>query len=386
MSALTSARLKGLQRIIRTLTAPIAAGQKIFDGALCGWKGGYLYEWADGDTSLAHPCIANIGMGDDPTATTLQFVDNTSGANGDKSITVDFLKEKVCYLFHNDTGTPIAQAHIGGDAWGLDDQTVTAAAGARSRVGTPWRVISTTNVMGYRAGVEVEIEGEAGGSGELLGGLGEGPGMFYVRNVVVANVASLAAYTVAASASNDNVLGVANDVIALVNQTTAEQNGLYQIGTVAAGVAPLTRIAGMPAGAILPRGTQFAVAEGDFYKKSIWWATTAQAGGWTVGTHDPAFYPESYKQTVLLAAGTYTIGFGSTATPDEPLYLLAGAVVEATMNTPGGTLGTNKLGAPSASRVTGSAGTAAVVVNSYDDAGTVAATDTSTVDVFVRNR
>lgn len=388
MSALTAPRLKGLVKIIRTLTAPIAAGQKIFDGALCGWKGGYLYEWADAIPDLAHPCIANIGTGDDTTATTLQYVDNTNGANGDKSITVDFVKERVCYLFANDTGTPVAQAHIGGDAWGLDDQTVTGSPGSRSRVGTPWLVVASGNVMGYRAGVYVELEGEAGGSGELLGAAGgEGPGPFYVRNVVFTNVADLSAYTVAADATvNDNVLNVENDVVALVNQTTAAQCGLYRVGTVASGAAPLTRISGMPTGAVMPRGVEFAVAEGDTYKKSKWFATSAQSGGWTVGTHDPTFYPETYKQTVTLASGTYTIGVGSTATPDEPLFLLSGAVVEATLNTAGGTLSTNKLGAPSASRVTGKAGTAKVVINAYVDAGTVQSADTSTVDVLIRNR
>lgn len=386
MTQLAAPRLKGLMVPLRTLTAPIAAGQKIFDGALCGWKGGYLYEWADGVTDLAHPCIANISMGDDTSATTLQYVDNTSGANGAKSIAVDFLKEKVCYIFVNDTNSPIAQAHIGGDAWGLDDQTVTAAPGARSRVGTPWKVVSTSNVMGYRAGVYVELEGESGGSSELAGSAGGG-GPFFVRNVVISNISDLTAYTVAADATvNDNVLNFEGDVIALVNQTTAAQCGLYRVGAVASGTAPLTRITQIPSGAVMPRGLEFAVAEGGVYGKSKWWATSAQSGGWTVGTHDPAFYPEAYKQTVTLASGTYTIGNGSTATPDEPLFLLSGASVQVTINTPGGTLGTNDIGAPTASRVTGKAGTAVVVVNSYLDNGSVAGSDTSTVDVLIRNR
>lgn len=387
MSQLAAPRLKGLIKIIRTLTAPLAAAQKIFDGALCGWKGGYLYEWSDAVPDLAHPCIANIGTGDDTTATTLQYVDNTNGAAGAKSITVDFIKERICYLFVNDTGTPVAQAHIGGDAWGLDDQTVTASPGNRSRVGTPWLVVSTSNVMGYRPGVWVELEGESGGSGELLGAPGVGPGMFYVRNVVFANVADLTAYTVAASnALNDNVLNVAGDVIALVNQTTPEQCGLYLVGTVASGTAPLTRIAAMPAGAVMPRGLEFAVAEGDVYKKTKWWATSAQSGGWTVGTHDPTFYPDTYKQTVTLGSGTYTIGVGSPATPDEPLFMLTGAVVEVTRNTHAGTLGTDGYEAPSGSRVFGKAGTAVLVVNSINDDGGTGSSDTSTVDVLIRNR
>src|SRR5689334_3144070 len=131
-----AARRATRTKVIRTLYAPLAAAQKIFDGALCGWKNGYLYEWADNDPDLAHPCIARTEMGHDRTATTLDYVDNTSGGNGDKSIAVDFIRERWCVLFVNDTGSPIAQANIGGDAWGLDDQTVTASPGNRSRVGT----------------------------------------------------------------------------------------------------------------------------------------------------------------------------------------------------------------------------------------------------------
>lgn len=383
MTALVAARATRT-KMFQTLWAPLAAGQKIYSGACCGWKNGYLYEWDGSDPDLAHPCMATIKAGDDITSTTKEYVDNTSGAAGDKWIAVEFIKPRWCVLFVNDTGSPITQAQIGGDAWGLDDQTVTASPGNRSRVGTPWQIHASGNAMSYPAGVWVELEGESAGTGEILG-VSAGP--FFVRNVVYANIADLTAYTVAADNTvNDNVLGVAGDYVLLANQTTAAQCGIYQIGTVASGTAPLTRIAGMPAGAVMPRGVEVTVAEGDTYKKSKWFASSAQSGGWTVGTHDPAFYPECYKQTVALAAGTYTIGVGSTATPDEPLFLLTGAVVEATMNTPGGTLGTNKPGAPTASRVAGKAGTGRVIVNSYVDAGTVAGSDTSTVDVLIRNR
>lgn len=207
-----------------------------------------------------------------------------------------------------------------------------------------------------------------------------------VRNVVFANVADLTAYTVAASTSlNDNVLNIAGDRILLAGQTTAAQNGIYVVGTVASGTAPLTRVADMPAGAVLPNGIDVNVSEGGVYKNSTWRAMSTQTGGWTVATHDPVFYPREYRQTVTLAAGTYTIGVGSTATPDEPLFLFTTNNVQCTLNTGAGTLGTNKIAAPTASRVTGKAGTAVVVINSLVDAGTVAGSDTSTVDVLIRN-
>jgi hypothetical protein len=198
-------------------------------------------------------------------------------------------------------------------------------------------------------------------------------------------VASLSAYTVAADgALNDNVLGVEDDVIALVAQTTVTQNGIYRVGVVASGTAPLTRISSAPTGATLHNGVTFEVGpEGAIYKLSTWKATSTVSGGWTVGSHDPKFYPRSYRQTVTLASGTYTIGAGSTATPDEPFFLLAGSTVNMAHNTSGGTLGTAKYAAPTASRVVGAPGTAKIVINSLVDAGTVQTSDTSTVDVTV---
>ena len=213
-----------------------------------------------------------------------------------------------------------------------------------------------------------------------------GPMTFYARNVVFSNVADLTAYTVAASTSlNDNVLNVAGDVVLLANQTTTTQCGLYVVGTVTSGTASLTRIAGMPSGAVFADGVEVVLGgAGGVYKNSRWFA--ARSGGFTVGTHDPDFVPEVYKQTVTLGAGTYKIGFNSTANPDEPFFSRAGMSVQATLNTAGGTLGTWGLGAPSASRTTGRPGTGFIVINSYKADGTVETSDTSTVDVLVRYR
>lgn len=203
-----------------------------------------------------------------------------------------------------------------------------------------------------------------------------------VRGVVFNNVASLAAFAVTGNAYDDGLTYVAGDRVLLAGQTTATQNGIYVVGTVAT-TAPLTRATDMPAGLVLSDGTIVNVTEGTTFKRTEWKATAV--GGAVVGTTDPAFYPRTYKQTLTLSAGTYTIGVGSTATPDEPLFLLAGASVQCTSNTHAGTLGTNRIEAPSASRITGTPATAVIVVNSIVDAGTVAGSDTSTIDVLVTN-
>lgn len=207
-----------------------------------------------------------------------------------------------------------------------------------------------------------------------------------VRGVVTSNVASLSAFTVA---GNDGITYVAGDRVLLAAQTTAAQCGVYVVGTVAAGAAPLTRAADMPAGYALPLGSVIDVGpEGTYYGNSTWKATATTTGGAVIGTNDPAFYPRVWRQTVTLAAGTYTIGVGSTATPDEPLFLLSTtrSMVNITRDTAGGTLtGTVTYVAPVADRVAGKAGTAVVVVRSAVEAGTIQNQDTSTLSVLITN-
>lgn len=207
------------------------------------------------------------------------------------------------------------------------------------------------------------------------------------RGVVVANVADLAAFTVADSGGvNDGLTYSAGQIVWLVNQTTGSQDGPYTVGTVASTTAPLTRPAWWAAASVQPAGVMFTVNEGTYYKRSLWMATVA--GAITVGTTAPAFYPKTYRQTVTLAAGTYKIGFGSTATPDEPLFLLSTteSTVNVTRDTAGGTLtGTVMYACPVTTRVAGKPGTANIVINSVIEAGTIQNQDTSTLSVLVTN-
>jgi hypothetical protein len=201
------------------------------------------------------------------------------------------------------------------------------------------------------------------------------------RNVITANIASLAAYTVAAAAAtNDNVLGVEGDLVLLVGQTTPAQNGLYRIGTVATGVAPLTRAAQLPAGAVLPNGTVVEISEGTLYGKGFFKATATTTGGSVVGTNDPVFFPRHVKKTVTLVAGAYTLGAGGGL---EPLLLLAGATVHVCRNTANTTASTVQYAC--ITRTTGVAGTAAAVINAQVAAGTINAADISSVDVLITN-
>jgi len=205
-----------------------------------------------------------------------------------------------------------------------------------------------------------------------------------VRGVSVTNVANLAAFVVA----NNGITYIQGDRILLAAQSTGAQNGIYVVGAVS-GTAPLTRAADMPTGLALPLGTIVETGpEGTEYKSSSWKATATTTGGAVIGTNDPLFYPRVYKQTVTLASGTYTIGFGSTATPDEALFLKSTteSMVNITRDTAGGTLtGTVTYVAPVTNRVAGGPGTAVVVVRSAVEAGTIQNQDNSTLSVLITN-
>jgi hypothetical protein len=200
---------------------------------------------------------------------------------------------------------------------------------------------------------------------------------FKARYAVIANVASLAAFTVL----QDGVTGVQGDYVLLVNQTTPAQNGLYVIGVVTIGVAPLTRVPTMATGSTIVNGCRVEVSEGAIWAGSSWRAMST--GACVVGTNDPLFYPRNCRGILTLAAGTKTLGAA------EGLFLFSAtrSTVECTMNTPGGvtTLTVGGYGSNSASRVAGKSGTAAAVVIARVAAGTVDAANTSTVDWKVTN-
>ncbi len=206
------------------------------------------------------------------------------------------------------------------------------------------------------------------------------------RGAVFNNVASLASFTVTGNAYDDGLTYAAGDIALLVNQTTGSQDGPYVVGTVASTTAPLTRPTWWAAASVQPGGCIFVTNEGTEFRRKLWMATLA--GPITVGTSSPAFYPNNYRKTITLAAGTYKIGFGSTATPDEALFLLSTteSIVTFDRDTAGGTLtGTVMYACPVATRTAGTPGAGFVVINSVIEAGTLQNQDTSTIGVTITN-
>jgi hypothetical protein len=118
----------------------------IYAGTKVGQKAdGYWYPVA-AVTGFKHFCTA------------LETVDNSAGSAGDKTIAVQFEQPKYLLRWLNDTGSPVTAAMIGGDAYGLDNQTATASSsgGTRSRLGTVWDVIGSSDPIGDRPGVWIE--------------------------------------------------------------------------------------------------------------------------------------------------------------------------------------------------------------------------------------
>lgn len=94
-----------------------------------------------------------------------------------------------------------------------------------------------------------------------------------VRYVMTSNVAALATFTVA----QDGVTGIAGDRVLLVNQTTGAENGIYILGTVGGGLAPLTRPTDYSVSNNIPAGLQVQVSEGTTGANSLWLITTTGA-------------------------------------------------------------------------------------------------------------
>lgn len=200
--------------------------------------------------------------------------------------------------------------------------------------------------------------------------------VYQARYVATGNVADLTAFTVA----QDGVTGVAGDVVLLPIQTIATQCGLYVVGTVGGGTAPLTRIATLTTGDAYVNGCIVEVSEGTLYAGSTW--KSMATGAKIVGTHDPLFYPRTCKGTLTLAAGTKTLG----ATEGLWLFSTTKSSVALAFNTAGGTrTGTIMYGCAVAGRTAGKVGTAAAIVISCVEAGTIQNQDESTVDYTITN-
>ena len=98
------------------ISVPVAAGKKIYAGALVVSKGGYAAPGEKADSGIAY-----LGRAEEQ-------VDNSGGAAAAKSVLV---RRNRAFKWANASSGAVTQAEVGSAAYILDDQTVTkTAAGA----------------------------------------------------------------------------------------------------------------------------------------------------------------------------------------------------------------------------------------------------------------
>jgi len=232
---------------------------------------------------------------------------------------------------------------------------------------------------------ELFLNGDAGTAGQVLSSAGAGnPPQWTTltldipkaRAVVTANVANLASFNV--STNTDGVTLVAGDVVLLVAQTTAAQNGPYVVGTVAAGVAPLTRPTWFSGGASVKTGFVVQIGgEGNTFKNTTWKAMLA-ADSFTVNTTDGQFYPLAVSGSAALSSGTATI-------TSVPLRSTTSNVVLTRIGAGTGASSTIMY-VLNAAPTAGPIGTATFTIRSALSTGAVNTSDTSTLRWTVINQ
>jgi|SRR6185295_2308313 len=134
MSALTTVRVGSLVREVTRDKRPLAAGAKVYQGALAvaiisGTSRGYYKQGAAGEVSVA------VGR-------FTETVDNTGGLDGAVSAEIHFFRERHLFLLDNDTGTALTVADRESACWVLDDHTVTGASASNGEAGRVYDVTS----------------------------------------------------------------------------------------------------------------------------------------------------------------------------------------------------------------------------------------------------
>jgi hypothetical protein len=199
-------------------------------------------------------------------------VDNSGGSAGDLNA------EAEQGVFRWANADSIAATDIGSPCYAADDQTVAKSdlAGARPFAG----VIVDVDTDGVWVLQGMFLAASAAGSAATSASM---PQLYAARGASTANVADLAAFTV----SNDGVTLAAGDYVLLKNQSTASENGIYVVGTVAGGTAPLTRASFFDDATEIVPGAVVHVSEGTANADTFWFLETNETI--TVGTTNLTF-------------------------------------------------------------------------------------------------
>lgn len=193
-----------------------------------------------------------------------------------------------------------------------------------------------------------------------------------VRGVVTTNQTVSQFASVSGGSIVDGVTYVQGDRVLLAGQTATSANGIYVVGAVAGGSAPLTRAPDMFTGDIIQGGQVVEVSEGTVHNNSTWKCMTS--GNNTVGTTNVTFYPRVTRGQSTLTAGSFTIT-APFLTTTQGMPVLTRVVASTASATSGGYAVD--------SMTTGIAGTAHVIACVV--AGTINAADISTLNWAIFN-
>lgn len=116
MTALTQERDTARQETA-LLSLPVAAGAKIFAGAIVCIEAGFA---VPGKTATD---LIYVGRAE-------ETIDNSEGDNGDVAIEV---RRGNAFKFDNDTSDPVAAGHLFTDCYIVDDQTVSSSHATNTR-------------------------------------------------------------------------------------------------------------------------------------------------------------------------------------------------------------------------------------------------------------
>jgi hypothetical protein len=252
----------------------VAANAIIFQGGLvCYNAAGFLVPASD--TAGLSTC-AGVALAD---------ADNTGGANG--AITCRY--RSAVYVFTDSAAVrAIAVTDRQALCYATDDDNVQISGTGNMPIAGIIEDVDASGVW-----VRVDASRTAAATDDAL--TESGP-VFEVRGASTADVPALATFTVAGV---DGLTYVAGERILLKDQTAPAENGIYVVGTVAGGVAPLTRALDADGNDEIVAGMMVLVSEG----------TAGLNTAWHLDTNDPV--------TVGTTALVYTqrlFGFGLAGT------------------------------------------------------------------------
>jgi hypothetical protein len=207
-------------------------------------------------------------------ATTAAYGRSDSTITGDGTTAVKVVPGIYCLSNSSGTGA-ITIADRGKLCYAVDDETVHRLSGSRQVMGVVYDVDTDGVWVMIDPNLVAAVLGAVSASATTI---------LHARGASTGNIVNLAAFTVAGV---DGLTYVANERILLKDQGAASENGLYVVGTVAGGTAPLTRALDADGADELVPNCYIAVSEGTLAADTMWQLTTNAPI--TIGTSNLVF-------------------------------------------------------------------------------------------------